>query len=473
MTQEHEMRRGGTKGWQIVTGMAVLVALALVPALTGGAIAASPSGSPASATTQWAYGGQGNATGTLQILGSSISWTASFGWTVVLTATNTSITTVELEEQRTVGIDLTTTLSAPNVSATYTYHGTESDLVFANLTDAATVYANGTPVPALGITNESLHLQAAISQSIEVAAYGHTHSGFLNVSGSARGSVSFAPSLGLVPLNLSGVHTWNSSATSTPAASWNLRYAWADLGWNGTTRSGAGSVFGNWSESGPVTLVGIKVTVTHPFSDHQVRTGVVLFVQGPVDAYDGFVLVPHDFDLFGGAHQPFDSVALGSASVGTGQGETLYLSGGARGPTVSAADSTFGASPGAESTLVQPTAGPSPATSSAPGATVQGQPMTVAAAQAESSCLTSGCTTSTSAVSSALLGIAVVVLAVTAVVGTVAVIEWRSYVQRRSQNGLVGGYGESWRNGVPPASAQTSSPPMDAPQVPEGPRTRP
>jgi len=457
----------------MVTGIAILFAFTVAPALTGAASAASPSAALTSATTQWAYGGQGNSTGTIHLDASTITWNASFGWTVVFTATNTSTTTVQLEEQRTVGIDLTTTLSAPNVSASYTYHGTESDLAFVNLTDAATVYVNGTPVPALGLTNESLHVNAAVAQSILVAAHGHSHSGWLNVSGEAQGTVSFAPSLGLVPLNLSGVSMWNSSATSSPAASWNISYAWADLGWNGTTHSGSGSLVGNWTATGPVSLIGLKVAVVHPFSDHKVRTEIVLLVQGPVDAYDGYILVPHAFDLFGGASHPFDSDSLGSASVGSGQGETLYTSNGARGPVVSAADSNFGATPGASSAMAQPTSGPSPAAGSNPGATVYGQPMTVAAAQAEAACLTNGCSASGSAAPAALLGIAVIALVVIAVVGTVGVIEWRSYARRRSQKGLVGGYGESWMNGVPPAAAQTPPPPTNVPQGPQGPQTRP
>ncbi len=473
MKQKNPARHGRTNGWLIATGITVLFALALAPALTGAANAASPSASAASNTTQWAYGGQGNATGSLQIGTNSLTWNATFGWTVIFTATNTSNSTVMLEEQRTVGLDLTTTLTAKNLSATYTYHGTESDLAFVNLTDNATVYVNGTPVPALGIQNENLHVQATVDQSIQVALRGLTHSGFLNVSGVAQGSVAFTPALGLIPLNLTGVNMWNSSATANPSASWNISYAWADQGWNGTTRSGTGDIAGNWTAAGPVSLIGLKVEVVHPFSDHKVRTGVVLLVSGPVDAYDGYILVPHAFDLFGGAQHAYDAESLGSASVGSGQGETLYVSPGARGPVVSAADSTFGATTGAASALAQPVSGPAPAAANGPGATVEGQPMSVPAAQAESACLLSGCSGGASSAAGGLLGIAVIALAVVAVVGTVAVIEWRSYARRRSQKGLVGGYGESWSNGVPPTGAQPPAPPAEAPQGPEGPRTLP
>ena len=468
------MRHGGMTRWLAVSGITILFALAMVPVLTGAASAASPSAVPASATTQWAYGGQGNSSGTLHLDASTITWNATFGWTVIFTATNTSNSTVMLEEQRTVGIDLTTSLSSPNASGTYTYHGTESDLAFVNLTDAATVYVNGTPVPALGITNESLSVTAAVDQSVQVNVRSHSHSGFLNVSGTAQGKVSFAPSLGLLPLNLSGVQMWNSSATSLPSASWDINYAWSDLGWNGTTRSGSGTLDGNWTAMGPVSVIGLKVTVVHPFSDHRARTGVILLVDGPVDAYDGYILVPHAFDLFGGGAHGFDSDALGSASVGSGQGETLYVSPGARGPVLTAADSTFGASTGAVSALAQPTSGPAPAASSGPSATVQGQPMTVAAAQAESACLTNGCSAAASGAAGAFLGIVVIALVVVAIVGTVAVIEWRSYARRRSQKGLVGGYGESWSNGVPPVGAQPPAPPTNSPASgPQGPQQRP
>jgi hypothetical protein len=472
MTQEHQAKQGRTMGWLAVAGIAVLLAVAVAPAAMGTANAASPA--PTTASSQWAYGGQSNATGTYTSNGNSITWSASLGWTVIFTATNTSNTTVELEEQRTVGIDFTTTFSSPTVTATYTYHGTESDVAFVNLTDAATVYANGSAVPAIGIVNEAISVQAAVDQSIHASVAGHSKSGWLNVSGTAQGSVAFTPSLGIVPLNLSGIQTWNSSATASPAVSWNIDYVWNDQGWNGTTRSGNGTVAGNWTGMGPVNLTGFKVTAAHGFLDHKPRTAIVLIVQGPVDAYDGYLLVPHNFDLFGGASHGYDAYSLGSASVASGQGETLYVSNSPRGPMTSDADTSFGGTPSADSALGQPMSGSAPAASSpGPNAAVQGQPMTVPAAQAESVCLTTGCSGTTAASTGSLLGIALIALAVIAVVGTVGVVEWRAYARRRSQKGLVGGYGERWTDGVPPAASQI--PPASTHQAtgPEGPKTPP
>ena len=349
MKHQKESRHGGTKGWLLVTGIAVLMALAVGPALAGTASATPIQAASASPATQWAYGGQGSATGTVTSGPNTLTWNATFGWTVIYTATNTSNSTVELEEQRTVGITITTTLTGPNLTATYTYHGTEADTGFVNLTNQSTVYVNGQPVPALGIDNASVSVQAAVDQSLLIDNHEHSHSAWFNVSGEAQASVQFAPSLGLIPLNLSGVDEWNSSAVATPQASWNISYAWADLGWNGTTRSGSGSFTGSWTVSGPVTVTGYKVNLDHVFDDHKPRTAIVLIVQGPVDAYDGFILVPHNFDLFGGGAQPYDADSLGSASVGTGSSQTLFVSNGARGPEVTAAQTTFGSGQGAVS----------------------------------------------------------------------------------------------------------------------------
>ena len=79
--------------------------------------------------------------------------------------------------------------------------------------------------------------------------------------------------------------------------------------------------------------------------------------------------------------------------------------------------------------------------------------MSVAQANAEANCLTNGCGGAAATGPSGALLVALVGVAVAVVVGTIGVIEWRSYARRQSQKGLVGGYGESWPNGVPPAAA--------------------
>lgn len=446
---------GGTKAWVATAGVVLLMALVAIPALSGAASAA-PATSAASTqlSNQWAYGGQGWSNNTLQYGNVTITWDASFGWTVVFTSTPTGPNTWTIEEQRTVGITVSATYSSPNATVTYHYHGVESDLAFANLTNQSIVYVNGQAVPALGIDNASVSVQGAITQAITKTVEGHTASASLDVTGTAQASTSFSPSLGLIPLNLTGVYQWNSSALATPSASWNVSYTWAEQGYNGTTASGSGSKYGSLTASGTVTVTGFKgVFIEHPpFVDGQQRTSVVLVFQGPFDNFDGFIFVPHDFDLFGSAGHEYDSASFGSADISA---ETLYVSPGHGGPRVTAALTNFGANDRSMSTLATPTGASGPAASSgSPSAAVLGQPMSVASANAESNCLTNGCGGATAAVGpgGALL-VALIGVAVAVVLGTVGVIEWRSYARRRSQTGLVGGYGESWPNGVPPVSA--------------------
>jgi len=459
---------GGTKGWVAAAGVALLFAFAVVPALSGAASAA-PATSAASTnpSTQWAYGGQGWSNNSAQFGNVTITWDASFGWTVVFTATATGPGVWMIEEQRTVGITIAATYSGPVVQATYNYHAQESDVAFANLTNQSTVYVNGQPVAALGIDNASAQANGSIAEMATKTVNGHMASASLNVNGVAQAATSFSPSLGLIPLNLTGVNEWNSSATASPSASWNVSYAWTDQGFNGTSGSGSGYKDGSLSGTGQVNLTGFKLHVEpgSMFHDGKDRVAVVLVVQGVFDCYDGFILLPHDFDLFGSAAHDYDASSLGSAAISA---ETLYLSNGPTGPSVTAAATTFGSDDASVNALATPSGGNTPAAGAgSPGTTVTGQPMSVAQANAESKCLTGSCNAAAGGATSDIILVALVGAAVVAVAGTVGVIEWRSYARRKSQKGLVGGYGESWPNGVPPAAAQ--APPTTIPSEGEAP----
>ncbi|MGI0070469.1 MAG: hypothetical protein ACRECT_00070 [Thermoplasmata archaeon] len=434
--------------------------LAVVPVLAGAA-SASPAPSMATNSPSWAYGGTGYSNGTSTIGESTLTWNASFGWTVIFTETNTSATTVQIEEQRTVGVDLTASLSSPRVDATYSYHADEVDLAFANLTNASTVYVNGAPVAALGIDNDSTSISGAILESISVTSHGSTESADLNVTGHAHTSAQFTPSLGLVPLNLTGVTMWNSSATIDPEGAWNITYAWANNGFNGEDGSGSSSANGSVSASGPVSLTGYDVTTHYGapvFSGHQSRQAVILIVQGPLGNYDAFVLVPRAFDLFGTQSHAYDSYALGGASISS---ETLYLSPGGYGPMVTAGSTTFGASAPAISGLDGAPSAPAAAAAD-PSTTVMGAPMSVGQAQAENQCLTSGC--ASSGPSGTGLGLWILAGAVVVVaVGTVVALEWR----RRGRSGSVVPYGAAVAQpgtGVPGAGgpAAPGEPPRTA-----------
>ncbi|HXW66694.1 MAG TPA: hypothetical protein VEL82_02265 [Thermoplasmata archaeon] len=467
----------GTKGWLVLTGVAALLCLAVVPAFAGTASASPAPASTVDPSNQWAYGGVGYSNNTVIVGDQVLTWNASFGWTVIFTVTPTLPNTTLVEEQRTVGVDLTAKYSSPSETATYSFHADESDLAFANLTNASTVYENGVPVPALGIINDSTAITGAIAEQLSLTDKSGTKSASLDVNAKANVLASFTPALGLIPLNLSGATEWNSTAWINPSGTWNITWAWANNGFGGVTGSGSGGANGTSGVAGQVNLTGYDVTKTYGvpvFPDHKTRHAILLVIEGPLGNYDAFVLTPRLFDLFGGSAHGYDSDALGTASISS---ETLYVSQGSFGPTPTAGATTFGATTSAVSSLqISGVSQASPAASSSadPGATVVGGPMSVSAAQAESNCLTNGCGAGPAGTSLGLLVLGVGI-AVVATVGTVTVVEWRSYARRRAQKGLVGGYAEAWPNGVPPAGgpAAASPPSGQAPASPSGPELPP
>jgi hypothetical protein len=456
--------KASLKTW-IAAGVALLVAIAVVPALTGAA-APAPVTSDTTPTnaTQWAYGGEGWSNNSIAVGNATFTWDAVFGWTVVFTVTPTGNGTWMIEEQRTVGTTVTVAATTPTRQIQYDYHAQETDVAFANVTNHSVVYSGGVALPALGVTNASVSINASVQQAVSATFNGHSRSGYLNVSGTGHAATSFSPSLGLIPLNLSGVNTWNSTATASPSASWNVAWTWSAHGFNGTTGSGSGSHTGNLSATGTVTLTGYKVAVPHPFADGKTRVGVVLIISGPFDCYDAFILIPHAFDLFGTAAQPYGSVSYGASAISA---ENLYVTPGPGGPAVTAADQTFGASYGG----IDSATGVTPA-SAGPGTTVEGQPISTAQASSIDHGLTNtGASSSPTSGTPAggLLVALVVVGAVVAAVGTIGVISWREYHRRRSLGGnQSGGYGESGSYGVPPAATGPSGAP-GAPSAPSGP----
>lgn len=443
------MNLGGRRAW-ISAGVVLLLAVAIVPAVSG---AASSGGTPAvsAATTtqgpcssagghtgplpdsQWAYGGQGWSNWTFTFGNVTYSYNSSFGWTVVFTVISNATTGVTLlEEQRTMGITVWSNLTKPNLTVTYFYHASEVDGAFANITNHSTVYVNDTPVPALGILNASVAACSVIDEALQVTNATATRTASLNVTGVAEASVSFSPSLGLVPLNLTGVDMWNSSSTATSAASWNISFAYTEL--NGA--SGSGSKVGSLSGSAQVNVTGFRCWARHAFSDHRSRIGVILTVQGPFNAYDGFILLPRHFDFFGSATHNYDSLGFGSAGISS---ETLYLSPRSGGLAVTAADQSFAAFDTGMGAFAGPRFGFSPEAPSSPMLTVYGQPMSVSQAKAVGQGLTStprGVSTPAPVQGSAptthgsSMIVPLVVIVVVGIVGTIGAVAWVSYRRR-------------------------------------------
>ena len=441
--------------------LAVVVVLAMVlPAL-----AATAQGSPvaaagpasASATQQWAYGGAKWVNVSLQLGNASYSAHTFFGWQVIFTATNTTTGTVALEAQRTMAASLFASYCAPNCTkptsaGNLSIRGNESDTGFANLTALSQVYENGTATPALGIDNASSQGTANLNESYSLTVGARTASGHLTVTGSSHGSVAFQPSLGLVPWNVGPNVTWNSSAAYAASGAWSFAYQYGATSLLGASVSGSGSPNGTVSGTGSVTLVGAELgTIT--LANGRTVPVIAVAVTGPFDDVDGFLLVPHGFEIFGVGHHDWDGHSFGAEQVSTSRLDIALDATGHRFQVVASATSYAGTDSSLLSGRTVASTGPAPP--NPPGGTVvQGQPETVADAQHSSTCLTTNCAGTTSAAGSILPFLLVGLVAVV-VVGTVGIVEYRSWSRRKSGGGqLVGGYSQQV-----PASADLPPPP--------------
>ena len=454
MTNRH------TRNRLLVTGVSLLVVFALGPALTGLASAApAPTTATGAASAEWAYGGLNGSSGTYPAANGSYTWSASIGIVVIFNATNTSAHTVEISAERTIAVSLFISASVNNTSDTFDLNELEVDTAHANLTNASTVYVGGTPTPALGIDNASARAEASITESLAISDALGTNllTRHFNASGEAQASVQFAPSLGLIPLNLTGVSSWTSSATATPSAAWTVGYAWVqDL--LGVPSNRSDSVSGHWDTTTTVSLTGSASTVGLPhFDDHRSRTAVVLLISGHVDLYDGFVLIPAGFDFFGGGSHIYDNYSIAAAAL---HPEVLYVSAGtidAR--AFSSAGANFGeSSSGSIGLAAAPAA--SPAAAPSPTGQVVAQPESPASAQAQAACLQYGCSPAPSSWFSGVVAVGLILLVV-GVAGSVGVFEWRLRSRGRSPPTLAGMTGGSGSSGAPPGAA--ASPPVGAP----------
>lgn len=446
-------------------GVAAMMAIAFVPLLAGAASASSaPASAGAPGSGAWAYGGVNSSSGNFSWGSTNGSWNVTFGIDVIFNVTNTSATTMEIKVTRTVVLTVDASIHNTNYSMTYHLKGSENDVAYANLTTtASTTLANGTSVAALGIVNASAHANASLQESLVMVE--HTDSilaYYLNASGAANARTSFAPALGLIPLNLTGVTGWNSTSTETANSSWAVNWSWSARGFN-RTASGSQTRSGGLNFTAVVALMGHVGGDDSDFSDHQARVAVDLALGGGFELRDGFVLIPVGFDFFSAGAHAFDAHALGNATI---TGEQLYLThGSVTAQSVSAARATFGAS--SAYFAAQPLGGgtaavANPSALGSPGTSVTAQPESPSQAQSQAQCLQYGCG-STSGLPVGLIALAAVALVAGAFAGV-----WIARRQRRGGTSpnppIAGTSGPGATHSV--VAPQPPSPPTGVPDTP-------
>ncbi|MCI4358200.1 MAG: hypothetical protein L3J95_00445 [Thermoplasmata archaeon] len=424
-------------GLAAIVSMAVLAAMivpAFAPVASAGPLTPSNGGAP----RQWAYGGQRWVNTTVTFDNGSFSSRAYFGEHVVITETNTTATTREVQAVRTIGESFFADFcrpdcSHPNSSANLSLRAWQQLSAFVNLTTNATVYetttvsVNGTSVraivavPALGVLNASSSARGQLNESYSIVRGTHVGAkGTLDVSRRASMGVSFQPALGLVPWNASAGQVWNSTSTFSAHGGWNDSYSFSNV-LNGIATSASGTSSGNVSHRGVESVRGADI------GNLTLRNGavvdvIVLAFSGPFEFAEGLFVTTVDADLFGGGSVGWNvhAVATAQATTSTLDVAVDHASRTARMQAVSTSAALGTTALGSAS--VQGTSGPGGSSPNPPAASesIQEQPESPQAAQQASQCLIGGCTSPAS--SSGLLALAVGVSVTVAAVGAVALV---------------------------------------------------
>ncbi len=386
-----------------VASLVVLTALVL-PVIAPGLDAAPTTATSGGAPQEWAYGAQHWSNTSVQFLDGTYTSKAYFGWQVVITETNTSATTQEIEGVRTIGVSYFAeycrpNCTSPNATANLTLRAHEQQTAFVNLTDNATVYertsgfgGTSTAVSALGISDASVSSLGALDESYSIARGSHAGaSGTLNVTESAQMAVVFTPALGIAPWNVSKGDSWNSTSAFSASGGWTTTYAHSDS-LQGVSGSQSGNASGQLNRSGSESVNGRDLGNLTLANGANVTVVVVGYL-GPFAFGDGLFVTSGASDLFASstaAYAPYE-FALGQAtlsamdlSIARGHHHVVFAAASA---SVGVGSTTLGATSVATGTGVA-SGGQSP-----PGSdeTVQAQPESPQYAQAQSNCLVNGC----------------------------------------------------------------------------------
>jgi hypothetical protein len=431
--------------------LALIVLLAAVPVI-GGAQAASPATAALfePGTAQWAYGASLNATATWTNSsgGYTASLTAYYGWQTILTQTNGSNGSIQLEVQRTAAVDYWLSFCKPSCTiptwtGSITYQAWETDVGFANLTTNGAVTVNGTQIPGLALENESNHVRGNITEAVTATYHGilklHTAEYYFSVNASSDMTLSFSPALGLVPDTLAPGLLWNSTSAFTGVGGWSAHYDSEHIPITGSPIRFSGPISGSVAGTGRVDLQGAD-DGAFSLDDGQSASALSIQIEGPFHIYEGFLLLPSQSDVLGSGGSAWASYqndsavsATASADFASNQPHLGLL----------ASSTSYAPQPTSQSTLVDAGAvsgiapaavplGPTAAGSSPSdgGAVVQGQPETVSGSQGQTPCLVAGNCVSPVAVpgashASGVIGLLVVGLLVGTLVALAVVVSRR------------------------------------------------
>jgi hypothetical protein len=341
---------------------------------------------------------------------------ATVGYAVILNQTNTSATVFGLGVERTMGVSFFVEFCRPSCAsptsyANLSFHLWEVTDSRANFTTLGTVTENGAAVPAIALLNSSSSVHANLTESAHSAlpGVGATAMGgmvdrskYLSAAVSSASNVTFASPLGLIPLNLGSAQTWTSASTFNASGSANYAYYYHGTGGptgNQTTGPVSGQL--NFSPSGNVTIQGSYSPADSVTFGGVTYPAIRLTITGPFSVREGFILIPSSADLFAASNEPWGSEQNGTAKVTMSSLDARASAGGHLGIAASSwaynsasanpADSLATSSAIAEASPAVAEVSPAVAASNPiSNTTIQGTPESVAQAQSNQACLTSG-----------------------------------------------------------------------------------
>jgi len=381
------------------TGMVSLMVFALLP----GAAVASPVPATAVASGSWAYG----AVKTVSVgpLMGDNGWTyqgnATFGYTVTIFENNTSASTFELTVFRTMGAAFSVQFCLPSCSAptewvNESYRAWESTTAFSNFTTQGSVVEGSSSVPAIGILNSTAFLRENVTESSDVflphAGQLGPHTNFLSASISGESAVTFAPALGLIPLNLSPGSSWSSTSQYNESGSAQRSYYFAAHTPLKNTILGPYSGAVSFGSNGSISLEGLYAAGSTIAFGGVTYPAITITIIGPFSVREGVIFVPSVADLFGSSTQPWNNDQNGTASAAM---STLDVKATADDHLALAASSWRFTSDSANAAEVSPPSSSGIATAVATSnpvssTTLQGEPETTAQSSSSSGCLTTG-----------------------------------------------------------------------------------
>ena len=385
------MRMSGVSLASLSLLTAVLVLSLAVPTAS-----AAPTATTAPGTTSWAYGGSVGDTVSAVGLNGSYSAHYYFAWKVIITETNTSSTTFQLEAQRTMAAAFYAegALSSGAAQANLTVTAWQIETGFANFTSTGTVTTigpNSTSVPAVAMLDENAWGSGNITGILTATWTSLTgsHSGeiYSSVAAQANAQITFQPGLGLFPLQPYPGESWTSSSAYSATGQYTV--AWHIYGtapWGTSSATGGGTPV-SVQTSGNATLYGVDYGTITFGGDTAAVIGIAVSGNGfNFDDHEGILLLPSVGDLYGGNISSTGATGMpGTATFGTDRIDVSL--GSIHSGGIVAARSTYGSSSVFGNTPTSSSQGVSYAAGTTSPATIQGNPMPVS--QAEQWCLVS------------------------------------------------------------------------------------